>query len=263
MITTYDKFRNRKFDLDLPVHIFGTSSAGNSVYLSGINTLIDLGLPYNRYKQVSPDFFLEVDFIILTHIHGDHLNPATLKHIMTAYPHIKILLSTEMAQDIQTTPRVAKTLTPEFIQGHINQFRTAQPCQLQSRKAPFELITHKVPHGEIVNIAIEIRYHNKHILYSSDIDTLDDLSTQNSGYDGIPHPNFNDKFDIAFLEANYDADLLNKALAENPNDIKAKGNLRHMSEQEAWAYIQRYLKDDGIFIPLHASSTFGTLIQQL
>lgn len=263
MITTYDKFRNRKFDLDLPVHIFGTSSAGNSVYLSGINTLIDLGLPYNRYKNVSPDFFLEVDYIILTHIHGDHLNPATLKHILTAYPHIKILLTTEMANDIQTTPRVNKTLSSEIIQQHINQFQTAQHCTLKSRKAEFEFIPHKVPHGDIVNIAIEIRYHNKHILYSSDIDTLDDLSQQDTPLEGIPHPKPGDEFDIAFLEANYDADLLNKALEINPNDIKAKGNLRHMSEQEAWNYIQHYLKDDGIFMPLHASSTFGTLIQQL
>lgn len=265
MITAYNKFHERLFDLDLPVHIFGTSSKGNSVYLSKLHTLIDLGLPYKRYSEVNPDFFLDVDFLILTHIHSDHLNPATLKHILTSYPHIKVILTRNLAQDIMNTPRVNKSLTPELIAEYTNRFITAQSQKLKTRNdTEFDFTPHLVPHGDIVNIAIELYEptNNHHVLYSSDIDTLDKI-TGREPIVGIPHPDMNHQFNIVFLEANYDSVQVAKALEINPNDVKAKGNLRHLSEQEAWQYIEKYMADDGIFIPLHASSMYGTLIQQL
>lgn len=265
MITAYNKFHERKFDLDLPVHIFGTSSKGNSVYLSRLHTLIDLGLPYIRYSEVNPNFFLDVDYLILTHIHGDHINPSTLKKIINDFPNVKIIMSKEMAQGVLTTPRLNHILTPQFIQEHINRFQTAMPTILKTRTGlDFEFTPHKVPHGELVNIAIELNdpSTNHHVLYSSDIDTLEKVENRGE-ITGLPHPDIDNLFDIVFLEANYDADLVNKALELNPNDVKAQGNLRHTSEQEAWHYISHYLSDDGIFVPLHASSTYGTLIQQL
>lgn len=36
-------------------------------------------------------------------------------------------------------------------------------------------------------------------------------------------------------------------------DFRAESNKRHISEQEAFSYVKRFLKDDGLFIPLHAS----------
>lgn len=265
MITAYDKFRNRQFDIDLPVHIFGTSSKGNSVYLSKLHTLIDLGLPYSHYTKVNPNFFLDVDYLILTHKHSDHLNPATLLHILKDFPHVKVIMPQPMAQDILNTPKLHEKINDDIIATYSSRFIQASPMVLKVRgNLEYTFKPHYVPHGDLTNIAIEIfsPVSNHHILYSSDIDTLEPVTGRGS-ITGIPHPNANDQFDIVFLEANYDKNLVDQALKINPNDVKALGNLRHLSEQEAWKYIERYMSDSGIFIPLHASSMYGTLLQQL
>lgn len=264
MITAYDKFRNRKFDLNIPVHIFGTSSKGNSVYLSKIHTLIDLGLPYVRYKEINVNFFLDVDYLIITHLHSDHLNPSTLKKILKEYPNVKIIISQALAKDIRETPRIAKVLTEVIIQQYFDRFITATPQVLKTRDGvEFNFNPYLVPHGDVTNIAIDLDIPNTkhHVLYSSDIDSLDELS-EKEGIQGIPHPGMENPYDIIFLEANYDEELINEALAIDPHDFKALGNLRHLSEQDAWNYVEHNLDDNGIFIPLHASSTYGTLIQQ-
>ena len=56
----------------LPFYFFGSGSSGNSVYLTRLHTLIDLGFPYNHYANLNPNFFLDVDFLILTHEPYDH-----------------------------------------------------------------------------------------------------------------------------------------------------------------------------------------------
>ena len=64
------------------------------------------------------------------------------------------------------------------------------------------------------------------------------------------------------MEANYDPKILFNYIQTHPNDFRAKQNLRHTSEKDAWEYVEQFLKPDGIFIPLHASSSFGTLLQE-
>ena len=66
-----------------------------------------------------------------------------------------------------------------------------------------------------------------------------------------------------FLEANYDKEILDPILQKDPHNARALGNKRHISEQEAWKYVSLSLSSTGLFVPLHASTTFGTLVQDL
>lgn len=307
----YDKFKNRiapdavpKNMRPLPFYFFGSGSSGNSVYLWRLHTLIDLGFPYNHYTALDQNFFLDVDYLILTHEHTDHLDMSTLFKILEMFPNVKIICSKRLYTVI-TKPdpqenKVAKRITGNFKQ-RINELTTkyrnrftlidadTKSKVLTTRhNTEFWFIPHFVTHGDIINMGIELNNskYNIHMLYASDLDHL----FNTTGADifnglGLPvnyqsavdpkSPDFvpqkdaikliplNNPFNLMFLEANYDANVLDPILAAEPNNIRALGNKRHISEQEAWQYITLSLSDDGIFVPLHASTTFGTLVQNL
>lgn len=301
----YNKWRQRQFGKRLPIHIFGSGSEGNSVYLKPYKTLIDLGLPFKRYIEYDPLFFHDVDYIMLTHHHGDHINASTLLRILDNYPHIKIILP-EFMWDIINT----QTFRPEYerrkkgdvvpighdktfrtdvegkrilkphkwgpkYQEHFSKFQFAENAMLKTHKGKqflFEPLT--VKHGDIINMSVQINDPELdfNFLYASD---LDNLGGNRSFTDYLGRTQFVTGLDqeriytCMFLEANYDENILNEYLGNlNPNDpeyrgkkARADGNLRHISEQEASVYIEKHLSDKGIFVPLHASKTFGTLHQ--
>jgi phosphoribosyl 1,2-cyclic phosphodiesterase len=62
-----------------------SSSAGNCFLLDTL--MIDLGLSYSKTKP----YCEEVEFILLTHIHGDHLNTDTVRKVFVNHEHIKFV----------------------------------------------------------------------------------------------------------------------------------------------------------------------------
>ncbi len=314
--TLYNKHRERTFGVKLPIHIFGTGSEGNSIYLKPQKTLIDIGLPFVRYTEYDPHFFLDVNYVIITHHHGDHLNPSTLLRIMDYYPHIKVIMLPFMYEYITSEnyrPQYKRKLDhrgePIYQLGSdLRPIKNKPVYEVDSQgnkileELPYkqkferhasrmlyathmlELKTHEsrtfkfnpltTKHGDIVNLAIEIYDEelNFRFLYASD---LDDLNGQRAfvDYKGrqqhISGLRQDLEYNMVFLEANYDEDIINEYLDNlNPDDpnfhgkqARVQGNMRHISEQESFRYIDKILSEDGFFIPLHASSTFGTLFQ--
>lgn len=303
--SVYNKWGQRQFGKKLPVHVFGSGSEGNSIYLKPYKTLIDLGLPYKTYQQHNPHFFLDVDYIIITHHHGDHLNPGTLLRILDNHPHIRVIVSEFMwnmlmSDDfkIEYEKRDKGEVAPfghdlvyktddlghrikkpskwkNKFSPHQSKFQLAAPQRLithDRREFLFEPLT--VKHGDIVNIAIQILdpVLDFNFLYASDLDNLSgertftDVFGQTQRVTGL---NQNRMYTCMFLEANYDEDILQRyyeLLQPDDPDYygkkkRADGNLRHISEQEARRYIEKHLMEGGLFVPLHASKTFGTLHQ--
>lgn len=305
LTSVYNKWRNRQFGKGIPVHIFGSGSEGNSVYIKPYNTLIDLGMTYKVYNDYSPTFFLDVDFIMLTHHHGDHLNPSTLKRVLDNHPHIKVIITEFMWAYITSQnfkPEYIKRDSGEIIPfGHDKIYKTnssGQKLQKPSKWTDaFEkhaskfifadnrtLTTHTgksflfepltVKHGDIVNLAIQIfdPELDFNFLYASDLDNLDGERAFTDCFGNTQHVtglNQERVYTCMFLEANYDEKILQEWFDKlNPDDpdyrgkkARADGNLRHISEQEAGRYIEQFLSEEGLFIPLHASKTFGTLHQ--
>lgn len=272
-------------------YFFGSGSSGNSVYLKESHLLIDLGFPFKKYSDLSETFWYDVRYVLLTHEHTDHLNESTLYHLLEVYPHLKFLISKRMFNAITSVmfykrwnnnktraTKIQNELKNKYFQRFIIMDADTKQINLYDHDLtihPVTIIPHVVSHGQITNIAYEIITPKLHVLYSSDLDHVftPDPAHRNSidqslnlplEYDASGHVKiFEHPFDLIFLEANYDADYLKKFLTLHPDDAHARGNLRHISEQETWQYIQYALKDTGTFIPLHASESFGTLVQDL
>lgn len=322
---TYNRNFERLFNAPLPVHIFGSSSKGNSVYIKPYRLLIDLAMPKKAYLEYDKDFFNHVDSIILTHDHGDHLNPSTLMHALT-YPHIKVYMHSFMWKRMiradykaiyKKVDKINVLKLPYDRYGYLqkgydiddngNKIIEKSPWQEK-----FESIKHRIffidnypevtlnhswrndikfyplttKHGDLLNIAIRLYDPQLNVrwLYASDLDNLE------------PHPvsfidcfgqeqmvtslSATDQYEIMMLEANYDENIILKAAQKlektyidehgNITDKKRffsektriENNSRHISEQTAFPYVQKHLVENGIFIPLHASRTFGTLWQE-
>lgn len=305
-----------------PIHIFGTGSDGNSMYIKHLRLLVDIGLPKNRYLSHDEHFFDKVDTIVITHHHGDHFKPATLRYILSNYKHITVYTTDFFKRYImsdlygkktnketgEVTYPERKRLEPFMDRLKTIEKRTWVPLPDGSR---YLLAPLTVKHGDIVNIALQLYYRplNMSFLYATDLDNLNGTTTFTSALgteetvDGLSQSGI---YNVMFLEANYDENLIVEKVAEmktlreaqyvldktelvaevqaNPHlaqekateliaikekferdmhniDFRAESNKRHISEQEAFSYVKRFLKDDGLFIPLHASSTFGRLFQ--
>lgn len=327
----YDKFRQPLFNERLPVHIFGTGSEGNSIYLKPQSTLIDLGFGMKKYTDYDPHFFLKIDFIIITHHHGDHLNPSTLLNVMKNYPNVRVIMHPSMweylmsglykaqylrllsdtgeqlyhqndqglpikskpmyAVDPETGQQIldpSKKQWSEKLAKYEHRIIPTEPMQLKTHdNHSFLFVPRTTKHGDIINIAIQLydEKYNLTLLYASDLDNLHgqttfiDYAGNEQTVDGLIQDQT--QYNCIFLEANYDEEVLatwleNKIAeveaSDKPQYIKEKeirnieargsGNKRHISEQETFPYIQKHLTDEGLFIPLHASRTFGTLIQK-
>lgn len=310
--TAYNRNHAPIFDCYLPIHLFGTGSEGNSVFFKDWNLLIDIGLPMKKYDSWDKNFFSNIDFIILTHIHGDHFNPSTVYHVLKNYPNINFIITDRMLKDV-LDPRfkaVYEPLTDAY--GNVIKsfnkngtpgkpyYKTDENGEKIIVKSPwlskFSMYTHRfyvidsdniqsleIPcrnrtlfmlpcttkHGDIENLAIVIydTVTDEYILYASD---LDNLGGKNSFKDhfgdflhitGLPTEY---TFSKMFLEANYDDAILDEWGArhvDTAGKARVRGSKRHISEKEAFAFVQKHLADNGIFIPLHASKTFGTLLQ--
>lgn len=242
------------------MYVFGSSSAGNSIYFKNPRILIDLGFPYKRYLEYDPLFFLKVDYIMLTHEHSDHLNPSTLLRVAHNYPGIKIIIPPNMWNNMLKSD-FAHRINQTKLKQYESHFIFAKPMQLiNHHNMVINYIPHVTSHGPITNCAIELIYDNQHILYASDLDNFNPDPIKHT--QGLPM-DINNPFDVICLEANYDPDILNNYIKTHDDSFRATENYRHTSEPVAWDYVHKYLKANGIFIPLHASHMFGTLWQDL
>ena len=293
--TTFNNNIIKQEDVYMPMHIFGTGSSGNSVWLKDLNLLVDLGLRKKAYLDYDPLFFDRLEYIIITHHHGDHLEPSTLFYVLENYPHIKVIISSflwnyEMSPLYKPTRKngiPTYPYQPKF-EKYKNRFIEAKPQWLTLNNSQVALLQPRtIKHGDIVNIALEI-YHretNLRMLYCTDIDNLKGatsfISVLNTteNVDGL---NQDTTYNVMLLEANYTEEKIvewlenTKQAIDNDPDltpdekihewnnalVRANNNRRHISEEEALPYVQRMLDSAGIFVPLHPSSMFGTLFQQ-
>lgn len=273
-------------------YFFGSGSSGNAVYLKHAQLLIDLGFPFKKYVADDPTFFYQVHYLLLTHEHTDHLNTSALLHILRTYPHIHVIITKRMWAQItdplwtkrwdSKSPLNARAMQKQLKETYRHRFifidESTQSLTLYGNNpyfATLKLYPHLVTHGNIINVAYELETPTLHVLYASDLDHVmppagadhDDLQGGLNlplELDSTGHLTpFKHPFDLIFLEANYDQDILRHALEINPDDPHARGNQRHISEQESWRYIDFALASDGLFVPLHASPSFGTLVQHL
>lgn len=207
-------------------HVIQTGSDGNAVILQGEKDviLVDCGV---SYAKLAP-YRRAISIVLLTHIHGDHFRPATIKRLAHDRPMLRFMTPTWL-------------LYPLLDQCDVDE-RNIDLAQMNStavygeriKVRPFELI-HDVP-----NCGYEITLDKSRVVYATDTSYLPDIINA----------------DYYMLEANYKnaEELAARASAKIEAGLYSYENGlqdRHYSREQAIDYILRNGNDKSQYVLLH------------
>lgn len=199
----------------------------NSYLLFG-KVLIDIGVPYNKIKEFEDD----IEIVLLTHQHTDHINYGTLKRLMRNRPSVLVAGGPWME------PLLAEKGITNY---HI--IEVGEMVQIKGYYVMPERAVHNVPN---------VGYH------LTDGETTIFHMTDTGSYDGIYAKNA----DIVAIEYNYIGSMVDEIIAKEIRErgfshrLAAKEN--HSSFEEADEFVAKRTKGkDNIELhKLHTSSVF-------
>lgn len=178
-------------------NIISTGSVGNAVVLND-RLLIDCGV---NYKQLSP-CVSGLQLVLLTHIHGDHFYPSTIKKLAKMRPTLRFgcckwLVNNLISCGVQKW-RI-DVFTPELLNTYSEDL-----------KITAVELTHDVP-----NCGYKIFIDGEKVFYATDTNNLN----------GITAPDY----DLYMIEANYE-------------DEEIQERIRKKEESGSYAYEYKVLK---------------------
>jgi phosphoribosyl 1,2-cyclic phosphodiesterase len=197
--------------------IISSGSKGNAVIINDV--LIDCGVPFNKIK----DDLYEIKYLLITHIHSDHVRPATLKSIKTMFPKIQIIGNYEVHQtcSVDTIANAGfEVVTEDYVFN------------------PFECV------HDVLCYGFTWKFGELDIIYATDTSNLKNAPKG--------------KYDYLFIESNHSEKKLELA----SNNVKGGYNpylsgKRHLSTEAAknFYYLNRKSRESE-FIELHRSERF-------
>lgn len=204
-------------------NIIATGSKGNAVVING-NILIDCGVPFKLLEPVKKDLKL----VLLTHVHGDHFNPSTVRALHRERPTLRFGCCVWMVEPLLDAGVDSRTID------------VFQPSVTYAYGARLEIspvtLTHNVP-----NCGYRIRENEESLFYATDTGTLDGITAK--GYDLYMVEANHTK---AELEARRDAKI---AAGEFSYEVNAARN--HMSQEQATDWIYQNAGPNSKYVFLH------------
>lgn len=216
---------------ELEYKILSTGSRGNCVIIE--NVMVDCGVPFKKLK----DYLYDIDVLLLTHIHSDHIRESTLKNIVMMFPNIRIFGNYEIVQYYNQYPI---TCINEEVPFEVHGVGVENGWGETMKFTPFKCLHDVVTYGYIWECF------GCSVIYATDTADLRHAPLQ--------------KYDYFFIESNHDEKKVEQLLGTQQRTFGYNayaGAKRHMSTQKAkgFYYMNRRNKDSKL-IELHQSSRF-------
>ena len=182
--------------------------------------MVDCGVPFFKIKE----YLYDIKYLIITHIHSDHVKKSTLDHIKKMFPKIKIIGNHEVHQ-VFGVHIISNATFPIEVPGY-----TFWPFLLEH---------------DVLTYGYTWEHNNLSIIYATDTSSLEYAPDQ--------------KYDFFFLESNHDEKKV-EAILKNPNQYGYNayaGAKRHLSTQQCklFYFLHRRSRESKL-IELHKSSRF-------
>lgn len=197
--------------------ILSSGSKGNCVVVNDV--MIDCGLSFNKIKEE----LYNIKYLLMTHVHGDHLKLKTILKIAALFPRIQIIGNYEV-NEIFNCNYIANAgfdvVTDDYI------------------FTPFQAVHDVLTYGYTWN------FEGNEIIYVTDTSNLNAAPKK--------------KYDYFFLESNHDEKKLEAIRNEQHGSYNPYlSGKRHLSTQQAKAfYYQHRRNSESELIELHKSSRF-------
>lgn len=198
--------------------IIASGSDGNAVLYCG-SIIVDCGVPFNKIKP----HISEIQIILLTHEHSDHINISTIEKIQLERPSIRICC-------------------PEWL---YDRFQLVRNVDLLKVGKIYDYGTFKVSpvklYHDVPNCGYRIFASGKKIFHATDTCHLDGISAKD--------------YDLYCLESNYDAETIDEQIKAK----EAKGQFAyekmsinsHLSDQQALDFFFKNKGDNSKLVRLH------------
>ena len=203
-------------------NVIASGSTGNCE-IAYTRVMIDCGVPFSKIKK----FIKDVQLVIITHAHSDHLNMKTIHKLSYERPTLRFA--------------IAEYLTPYFV-----GIRNVDVLELNKwyDYGQFRISLGKLYH-DIPNIFIRLDFGGKKIFRATDTFTLQGITA--NGYD------------IYALESNYNSDTVwdtIKRIEAAGGYAHQRGSINsHLSEQQCNEFYYANKGEHSQLIRLHQTKT--------
>lgn len=197
--------------------IISSGSKGNCVIINDV--MIDVGVPFSKIK----DHLYDIRYLLLTHIHSDHIKPATLNNIKSLFPRIKIIGNYEVHQVYGVG--ILANAGYEIVTEHYT-FK------------PFECV------HDVLTYGFTWTFEDNEIIYATDTSSM--------------HNAPKGSYDYLFIESNHSEKKLDMIIGQSKGGYNPYlGGKRHLSTEQAKSFYYTHRKSrESEFIELHKSHRF-------
>jgi len=201
--------------------IVASGSSGNALILNDV-VMVDIGVPF---KKVAP-YLHQLQLVLLTHIHGDHFNKATIKRLAAERPSLRFVCQSHLV-----APLVECGVRKWNIDVCTDDIGLLYCC--------CSLLCFSLEH-DVLNCGYKISFDTETVVYATDTVSLPDL------------PNC----DYYFVESNYKNldELAERVRAKTENGeyvYEKRVAENHMSEEYIINWLVRNGKPSSLHVFLH------------
>lgn len=190
-------------------NVISSGSKGNAVLLSEY-ILLDCGVPY---KQIEP-YMRQLQLVLLTHIHGDHFNPATIRRLHKERPALRFGCCQWLVRpllDAGVAEKCIDVYSPDSIYAYGPGVKVSTFC-----------LAH-----DLDNCGYRVWIDGESALYATDTGTMEGVSAPDC--------------DLYMIEANHTeaeiAERIQRKLDAGEFVYEYQAAIRHLSKEKADAWL--------------------------
>ncbi len=203
--------------------ILASGSDGNGLIIED-TILIDCGITFKKLK----DDYKKLKIVLLTHIHRDHFNKATIKRLAKERPTLRFACCDWLVKDLVNCGVEKKNIDVLKI-GKIYDYRD------------FKVIPIKLYH-DVPNCGYKLKINRNKLIYATDTNKIDHIIAKN--------------YDFYFIEGNYESE---EELEQRKMDKLLKGEYyyedrvkeTHLSKVQATEWLMENMGNNSKYIFIH------------
>lgn len=201
------------------------SSSHGNCYIYNNDLMVDCGVPFSKIKP----YYKDIKLLLLSHIHSDHFNKATIKKLIELRPTLYVCCGEWLVQELKDLGiKKCKLLSLDMNASYDFGKYIITPFPAK----------HDVPN---CGYKILIKRDNYQIFHATDINSLQGITAKN--------------YDLYCLEANYDEEELKTRLQEKEAAGEYAYEHRvlqtHLSKEECNRFLIENMGDNSECVYLH------------
>lgn len=209
---------------NIPYTVIGTGSTGNAVLLNN-RILVDCGVPY---RDIAPHT-RQIQLVLLTHCHGDHFNPATVRRLAAERPSLRFASGAWLLREM-VDAGISKRNIDVLECGKMYNYGIASIIPVR--------LNHNVP-----NCGYKIHFAGGKVFYATDTNDLNGI--------------FAKDYDLYLVEANYEDEEIRRRIKQKEIDgeFAYEKNVlhNHLSKEkcDAWIYANAGCTSEYVYLHQH------------